>query len=97
MIKGIIRLENDISGRAGQLLILREDNTVHVVEPQDIEALFAPRTPDQGRKKERAPKKYGHYKSLETLLKAQANGRHMVEVRARRKAERLEAERLAAE
>lgn len=96
MIKGIIRLENDIAGKAGQLLILRENNSVHVVEPQDIEALFVPRNVETPTK-ERASKPYGHYKTLEALLKAQANGRHMAEVRARRKAERLEAERLAAE
>lgn len=106
MIKGIIRLENDIAGKAGQLLILREDNQVCVVEREALEAVFAPAPepepvveaePTKRKKREAAPKAYGHYKTLEALLKAQARGRHMAEVRARRKAERMEAERVAAE
>lgn len=104
MIKGIIRLENDIAGKAGQLLILREDNQVCVVEREALEAVFAPAPestievePTKRRKRDAAPKPYGHYKTLEALLKAQARGRHMAEVRARRKAERMEAERVAAE
>ncbi len=101
MIKGIIRLENDIAGKAGQLLVLREDNSVHVVTPEAIEAIFLPAVeislepvaePKKRKKRERAPRAFGYYDTAEALEAARARGRHMAAVRARRKAERLAAE-----
>lgn len=103
MIKGIIRLENDITGKAGQLLVLREDNSVHVVTPEAIEAIFLPAPepapepvveaePKKRKKHERAPRAFGYYDTAEALEAARARGRHMAAVRARRRAELLAAE-----
>ena len=101
MIKGIIRLENDIVGKAGQLLVLREDNSVHVVTPEAIEAIFLPAPepehvvevePKKRKKHERTPRAFGYYDTAEALEAARARGRHMAAVRARRRAERLAAE-----
>lgn len=99
MIKGIIRLENDIAGKAGQLLVLREDNSVHVVTPEAIEAIFLPvpepvaeAEPKKRKRRERAPRAFGYYDTAEALEAARARGRHMAAVRARRKAELLAAE-----
>jgi hypothetical protein len=103
MIKGIIRLENDITGKAGQLLVLREDNSVHVVTPEAIEAIFLPvpepapelvaeAEPKKRKKHERTPRAFGYYDTAEALEAARARGRHMAAVRARRRAERLAAE-----
>jgi hypothetical protein len=99
MIKGIIRLENDIVGKAGQLLILREDNRICVVAPEALEAVFTPAaesTPTVERKtrkrRERAPRAFGYYDTAEALEAARARGRHMAAVRARRRAERIAAE-----
>jgi hypothetical protein len=107
MIKGIIRLENDITGRAGQLLVLREDNSVHVVTPEALEAIFLPAVeisletfteiepvaePKKRKKHERTPRAFGYYDTAEALEAARARGRHMAAVRARRRAERLAAE-----
>jgi hypothetical protein len=103
MIKGIIRLENDITGKAGQLLVLREDNSVHVVTPEAIEAIFLPAPepapvpvaeaePKKRKKHERTPRAFGYYDTAEALEAARARGRHMAAVRARRRAERLAAE-----
>lgn len=99
MIKGIIRLENDITGKAGQLLVLREDNSVHVVTPEALEAIFLPAPepapvaePKTRKKHERTPRAFGYYDTAEALEAARARGRHMAAVRARRRAERLAAE-----
>jgi hypothetical protein len=101
MIKGIIRLENDITGKAGQLLVLREYNSVHVVTPEAIEAIFLPAPepepvvevePKKRKKHERTPRAFGYYDTAEALEAARARGRHMAAVRARRRAERLAAE-----
>lgn len=109
MIRGIIRLENDIVGRAGQLLILREDNSVHVVSQETLEAVFAPPPPpappapepvveEKAVKPPKPPKAFGYYKTAEAFARAQARGRHIAELRAKKRAAaKAEAARLAAE
>jgi len=106
VIRGIIRLENDIVGRAGQLLILREDNSVHVVSQEAIEAIFAPPAPpapepvvqEKAVKPPKPPKAFGYYKTAEAFARAQARGRHMAELRAKKRAAaKAEAARVAAE
>ena len=93
MIKSIIRLENDIAGKAGQLLVLCGDNSVYVVTQEAIESIFQPAAePKKRKRRERAPRAFGYYDTAEALEAARARGRHMAAVRARRKAELLAAE-----
>lgn len=77
MIKGIFQLENDVAARAGQFLIMREDNRIHVVSREDLEALFNATPAAVEAPREKAP----YYKSAESLERAQARGRHMAAIR----------------
>lgn len=98
MIKGIFQLENDITARAGQFLIMRDDNSMHVVSLEALEALFKPAPAAEvvesveepkAKRNVKRDKPFGYYQTAEALERAKARGRHMAAIRK----QRLEAKR----
>ena len=88
MIKGIFRLTNDVQARAGDYLIMREDDHVSVVSQAKLIGLFAPAAVDEpAREAAEAPtRKKREWRSAETLERMRANGRRLAEVRRRQRA-----------
>lgn len=103
MIKGIFELQNDISARAGQFLVIREDNSIHAVSREALESVFmskaasvevpAAAEPTKAKRVSKKDKAFGYYKTAEALERARARGRYVAEIRARKR----EADRLARE
>ena len=87
MIKGIFRLTNDVHARAGDYLIMREDDHVSVVSQAKLIGLFAPAADEPAREAAEAPtRKKREWRSAETLERMRANGRRLAEVRRRQRA-----------
>lgn len=89
MIKGIFRLTNDVQARAGDYLIMREDDHVSVVSQAKLIGLFAPAAVDEPAPVavvEAPTRKKREWRSAETLERMRANGRRLAEVRRRQRA-----------
>lgn len=88
MIKGIFRLTNDVQARAGDYLIMREDDHVSVVSQAKLIGLFAPAVDEPAPVAAAEPptRKKREWRSAETLERMRANGRRLAEVRRRQRA-----------
>lgn len=88
MIKGIFRLTNDVQARAGDYLIMREDDHVSVVSQAKLIGLFAPAADEPAPVAAAEPptRKKREWRSAETLERMRANGRRLAEVRRRQRA-----------
>lgn len=99
MIKGIFHLANDVTARAGEYLIMREDDFIAVVSREDLDNLFKPKAVEApapvvvaddlkaAKEAKRAlsrSKPFGYYATAESLEAAKARGRHMADVRKQR-------------
>lgn len=84
MIKGIFNLVNDVNARAGDYLIMREDDFVAVVSRAQLDSLFTGSAPEATVKKKRIrrpDRPFGFWKTAEDLEAARARGRHMAQAR----------------
>lgn len=92
MIKGIFNLVNDVSARAGDYLIMREDDYVAVVSRAQLDSLFSAATADakpvKATRQRKCDKAFGFWKTAEDLEAARARGRHMAAVRKQQIADR---------
>lgn len=92
VIKGIFHLVNDVNARAGDYLIMREDDYVAVVSHAKLNDLFsvtpgAPvAAPAASEVAETTARKKRQWKSPETLERMRANGRRLAEARRRQRA-----------
>lgn len=100
MIRGIFRLTNDVTARAGEFLLVREDGHMQAVSPESLEALFEPKAETPNRRARvllvpvKPPKAFGHYKTASALAAAQRNGVRLGEL-SRARAEKRRQEKLA--
>lgn len=88
MIKGIFHLVNDVNARAGDYLIMREDDLIAVVSRTDLDGLFSPSQVSASVEEPvvvAMPRKKRQWKSAETLERMRANGRRLAEVRRRQR------------
>ena len=90
MIKGIFRLTNDVQARAGDYLVIREDDFVSAVSHAALANLFAygvtPAAYFEAAAAEAPTRKKREWRSAETLERMRANGRRLAEVRRRQRA-----------
>lgn len=95
MIKGIFHLVNDINARAGDYMIMREDDFIAVVSREDLDNLFKPKPVEtvevveavETKEAKRArlhSKEFGYYASALELERAKERGRHMAAIRKQR-------------
>lgn len=88
MIKGIFRLKNDVKARAGEYLVIREDDLVSAVSHDALNNLFilGVTTAAEFEAAEAPTRKKREWRSAETLERMRANGRRLAEVRRRQRA-----------